>query len=69
MCCTWICCSRCHYKPLTKLEEASRKVANGDIRVDVEVMKSDDEIRALGLAYQDMVQNLRNMVSDIGTNF
>lgn len=56
-------------KPLTKLEEASRKVANGDIRVDVEVTKSDDEIRALGLAYQDMVQNLRAMVSDIETNF
>ncbi|RXJ02709.1 methyl-accepting chemotaxis protein [Anaerobacillus alkaliphilus] len=56
-------------KPLTRLEEASRKVANGDIRVDVEVTKSDDEIRALGLAYQDMVQNLRSMVSDIGTNF
>ena len=56
-------------KPLTKLEEASRKVANGDIRVDVEVTKSDDEIRALGLAYQEMVHNLRGMVSDIGTNF
>lgn len=56
-------------KPLTKLEEASRKVANGDIRVNVEVTKSDDEIRALGLAYQEMVQNLRLMVSDIETNF
>ncbi|MCT8140092.1 methyl-accepting chemotaxis protein [Anaerobacillus sp. CMMVII] len=56
-------------KPLQKLEEASRKVANGDISVDVEVAKSDDEIRALGLAYQEMVQNLRAMVSDIGTNF
>ncbi|QOY37250.1 methyl-accepting chemotaxis protein [Anaerobacillus isosaccharinicus] len=56
-------------KPLTKLEAASRKVANGDIRVDVEVTKSDDEIRALGLAYQEMVHNLRGMVSDIGTNF
>lgn len=56
-------------KPLTKLEEASRKVANGDISVEVEVTKSDDEIRALGLAYRDMVHNLREMVSDIGTNF
>ncbi len=56
-------------KPLNKLEEASRKVANGDISVDVEVSKSDDEIRALGLAYRDMVQKLREMVSDIGTNF
>lgn len=56
-------------KPLKKLEEATRKVANGDIRVNVEVTKSDDEIRALGLAYQDMVQNLREMVADIGTNF
>lgn len=56
-------------KPLTKLEAASRKVANGDIRVDVAVTKSDDEIRALGLAYQEMVHNLRGMVSDIGTNF
>ena len=56
-------------KPLNKLEEASRKVANGDISVNVEVSKSDDEIRALGLAYRDMVENLREMVSDIGTNF
>ncbi len=56
-------------KPLNKLEEASRKVANGDISVDVDVTKSDDEIRALGLAYQEMVNNLRAMVSDIGTTF
>ncbi|WNF37275.1 methyl-accepting chemotaxis protein [Bacillaceae bacterium IKA-2] len=56
-------------KPLNRLEAASRKVANGDISVDVVVNKSDDEIRALGLAYQDMVINLREMVSDIGTNF
>lgn len=56
-------------KPLNKLEAASRKVANGDTSVDVEVNKSDDEIRALGLAYQDMVINLRGMVADIGTNF
>lgn len=56
-------------KPLHKLEEASRKVANGDIRVDVEVTESDDEIRALGLAYQEMVKNLRGMVSDIEQNF
>lgn len=56
-------------KPLNKLEDASRKVANGDISVNVEVSKSDDEIRALGLAYRDMVEKLREMVSDIGTNF
>ncbi|OIJ11755.1 methyl-accepting chemotaxis protein [Anaerobacillus alkalilacustris] len=56
-------------KPLRKLEEASRKVADGDIRIDVEVTKSDDEIRALGLAYQGMIQNLRKMVTEIGENF
>jgi methyl-accepting chemotaxis protein len=56
-------------KPLRRLEEASRKVASGDISVDVDVTKSDDEIRALGLAYQEMVQNLRGMVFDIETNF
>lgn len=56
-------------KPLNRLEEASRKVANGDMSVDVEVIKSDDEIRALGMAYQDMVINLRKMVLEIGANF
>ncbi|WP_096203041.1 methyl-accepting chemotaxis protein [Bacillus sp. FJAT-45350] len=56
-------------KPLSELEEAARRAANGDIRKNVKVSKSDDEIRALGLAYNDMLDSLRNMVRDIEGNF
>lgn len=56
-------------KPLRELEEAARRAANGDIREDVKIPRSDDEIRALGLAFHDMLQNLREMVKDIDHNF
>ena len=56
-------------KPLQSIELAARKAASGDIKEDVVVTKSDDEIRALGLAYNEMVKSLRGMVRDIETNF
>jgi methyl-accepting chemotaxis protein len=56
-------------KPLHELEEAARRAAAGDIKHDVAVSKSDDELRALGLAYNEMLDSLRQMVRDIDENF
>ncbi len=56
-------------RPLNQLEKSARKVAEGNITEDVEVPKSDDELRALALAYNHMVHNLRGMVRDIDENF
>lgn len=56
-------------KPLEILEEAVHKAAEGDIREDVKVSKSDDEIRSLGLAFNHMLRSLRTMVINIDENF
>ncbi|MFC7786681.1 MULTISPECIES: methyl-accepting chemotaxis protein [unclassified Rossellomorea] len=56
-------------KPLQRLEQAALKAARGDIAVEVEVPKSDDEIRSLALAFNRMLHNLRDMVSSIDENF
>lgn len=56
-------------KPLKKLEQSAMKAAEGEIGEDAELSKSDDEIRSLGLAFNNMLANLREMVSQIDTNF
>jgi methyl-accepting chemotaxis protein len=56
-------------KPLQKLEQSAMKAAEGEIGEDAELSKSDDEIRSLGLAFNNMLANLREMVSQIDTNF
>jgi methyl-accepting chemotaxis protein len=56
-------------KPLQKLEQSAMKAAQGEIGEDAEVSKSDDEIRSLGLAFNNMLANLREMVTQIDTNF
>lgn len=56
-------------KPLQILEEGVHRAANGEIDQDVEVVKSDDEIRSLGLAFNDMLASLRKMVENIEGNF
>lgn len=56
-------------KPLQKLERSAMKAANGEISDDVELSKSDDEIRSLGVAFNHMLANLREMVSQIDQNF
>ena len=55
--------------PLQKLEQSAMKAAHGEIGEDVELSKSDDEIRSLGEAFNNMLANLREMVSQIDTNF
>lgn len=56
-------------KPLQRLEQAALKAADGDISTEVELSKSDDEIRSLGVAYNKMLHNLREMVANIDENF
>lgn len=56
-------------KPLKRLEEAANKVAQGDIRNNVEVPKSNDELKSLTIAYNDMIDNLRDMVQEVDANF
>ena len=55
--------------PLRRLEKVALKAAVGDIREDVDVSKTDDEIRALGKAFNLMLANLREMVNTIDENF
>ena len=55
-------------KPLLKLEKAAIQASEGDIGSDVEISKSDDEIRSLGMAYYKMIQNLREIVQSIEEN-
>lgn len=56
-------------KRIHQLQEVVHLAAQGDLRHQVEVGKANDEIRALGLAFNKMLQNLRIMIGDISTNF
>ncbi|MFE8701861.1 methyl-accepting chemotaxis protein [Cytobacillus sp. FJAT-54145] len=56
-------------KPLQKLEKVALKAAQGEIGEDAELSKSDDEIRSLGIAFNHMLFNLRDMVQKIDENF
>lgn len=55
--------------PLRRLEKVALGAAHGNISEDVEVAKSDDEIRSLGIAFNHMLFNLREMVQSIEDNF
>ncbi|GLB59069.1 methyl-accepting chemotaxis protein [Cytobacillus sp. NCCP-133] len=56
-------------KPLKRLEKTALMAAQGDIREDAELSKSDDEIRSLGIAFNHMLSSLREMVQKIDENF
>lgn len=56
-------------RPLQKLEQSALTAAQGEIGEDADVSNSDDEIRALGLAYNNMLGNLREIVGQIDSNF
>lgn len=56
-------------KPISSLEQVANYAATGDLRQTVEVSRSDDELRALGLAFNAMLDNLRLMVRKIQDNF
>jgi methyl-accepting chemotaxis protein len=56
-------------RPLQQLETAVKEVATGDIRQELQVSESDDEIRALGTAYNKMLKNLQGIVNEINRNY
>lgn len=56
-------------RALHRLETAAYRAADGDIHEDVPVPKSDDEIKGLTLAFNQMQQNMRSMVQSIEDNF
>ncbi|MGG2052968.1 methyl-accepting chemotaxis protein [Lysinibacillus pakistanensis] len=56
-------------KPLQQLELSASRVAEGKIGQDVELPKTNDEIRSVAEAFQQMVLNLRQMVESIDHNF
>ncbi|WP_174734249.1 methyl-accepting chemotaxis protein [Mesobacillus harenae] len=56
-------------KPLQNLEKAVIKAAYGDLREEVKLARSDDEIRSLGLAFNNMQTSLKEMVQQIEGNF
>ena len=56
-------------KPLQLLEKTAVRVAEGKIGQDVEMPKTNDEIRSVAEAFQLMLVNLRGMVEGIDQNF
>ncbi|HEX5565138.1 MAG TPA: methyl-accepting chemotaxis protein, partial [Sporosarcina sp.] len=56
-------------KPLQNLEKAAIEVADGKIGTDIALPKSSDEIRSVAEAFQQLVVNLRTIVTEIETNF
>ncbi|MGY0691216.1 methyl-accepting chemotaxis protein [Virgibacillus sp. FSP13] len=56
-------------KPLVKLERMASNAANGDLNQSIEIPKSDDEIRALSIAFNTMLKNLTHMVHNIDKHF
>ncbi len=56
-------------KPLRRLEKVALGAAHGNISEEVVVPKRDDEIRSLGIAFNHMLFNLREMVQSIEENF
>lgn len=56
-------------KPLFNLEKVATLASEGKIGVDVEVPNSKDEIQSVAVAFQMMLENLRQMVQGIEENF
>ena len=56
-------------RPLQRLENSANQVAEGKIGKDVDMPKTNDEIRTVGEAFQAMVVNLRKMVNGIEDNY
>lgn len=56
-------------RPLQRLERSANQVAEGKIGKDVDMPKTNDEIRTVAEAFQAMVVNLRKMVNGIEDNY
>ncbi|WP_337019609.1 methyl-accepting chemotaxis protein [Oceanobacillus massiliensis] len=56
-------------KPMETLEKIASEAANGNLKQEVDIPKSDDEIRSLAIAVSTMLQNLNKMVHNIDRHF
>ncbi|OEF96875.1 hypothetical protein BHF68_06785 [Desulfuribacillus alkaliarsenatis] len=54
---------------IIRIEKTAVEASTGCLDCKVEVGESDDEIRALGMAFNTMLESLRDMVSEINRNF
>ncbi len=54
-------------KPILKLKEQAENVSAGDLTQDIQVM-SKDEIGQLGVAFQNMQNNLRSVIQNVGNS-
>lgn len=56
-------------KRIQKLHAAVQLAAQGDLSHQLDVNQSDDEIRGLCVAFNQMIENIRHMVKDISAHF
>ena len=56
-------------KPLQELERSATLVSEGKIGIDVQMPRTNDEIRQVAVAFDKMLVNLQNMVDSIEQNF
>src|SRR5690625_4398752 len=52
-------------KPLENLEKVASQAAEGDLNQTINIQQSDDEIKALSLAFDKMLKNIKLMIEDI----
>lgn len=52
-------------KPIVELEQVASRAAEGDLRGEIHVPNSQDEIAALTRSFAKMIANLRGMITDI----
>ncbi|MFC6229969.1 methyl-accepting chemotaxis protein [Paenibacillus allorhizosphaerae] len=64
----WIA-ARWFIRPLLQLTVAANHAAEGNLQVQLLPSRSDDELRALGLSFARMIDNLREMIDGISTNY
>ncbi len=55
--------------PILKLNKAVTIVAKGDLRGQVVVPRSDDELKTLAISFNTMAENLKTMLNNIEENF
>ncbi|WP_162848309.1 methyl-accepting chemotaxis protein [Paenibacillus nanensis] len=52
-------------RPIVRLSSAAKRIAGGDLTVDVVQVKGNDELRDLAAAFQDMAANLRSLIRTV----
>lgn len=55
-------------KPVVNLAQAAEKIASGDLTIDDVKVKNRDEIGDLAKSFNQMAQNLRNMIDQVGAS-